>query len=62
MRIFGIVEPQIECILPFLKNIIFQPHQSFESPSSTLEGDRQMRSWTYLYKIQFQTTFIQTFF
>ncbi len=26
MRIFGIVELQIECVLPLLKNIILQPH------------------------------------
>ncbi len=36
MRIFGIVKPKIECIFPFLKNIIFQTRQSFESFSSTM--------------------------
>ncbi len=62
MRNFGIVESQIECMLPFLKNIIFQAHQSFESPSSTLGRDRRLRSRTFLFKIQFRTTFIRTFF
>ncbi len=62
MHIFGIVEPQIEYILLFLKNTIFQAHQSFEFPSSTLRGDRKMRWRTFLYKIQFRTTFIRTFF
>ncbi len=49
-------------LLPFYYNIIFQPYQTFEFLSSTLEGDRYMCSCTFLYKIQFQTTFILSFF
>ncbi len=46
----------------FLYSIIFQPYQSFEPPSSTLEGDRHMHLRTLLYKIQFRATFILNFF
>ncbi len=49
-------------IMLFQYYIIFQPYQCFQSPSSTLEGDRRMQSQTSLYEIQFQTTFIQSFF
>ncbi len=35
---------------------------SFEAPSSTLCGDRHMRLRTFLDEIQFQTTFILSFF
>ncbi len=62
MCISGSVEPYIECILPFLYSIIFQPHQSFEPCNSTPVGDRHMRWRTFLYRTQFQTTFIGNFF
>ncbi len=52
MRIFGHVQPQSESTFPFLYIIIFQRWESFEPPSSTLWGDRHMRSWTFLYEIQ----------
>ncbi len=58
MRTFGSVDSYVECILPFLYRIIFQPYQSFEPPSSIPGGDRHRRSPTFLYKIQFQTIFI----
>ncbi len=53
MCIFGSVELQIECNLQFWYNIIFQRYQSFESSSSTLRGNRYMRSRAFLYEIQF---------
>ncbi len=62
MRIFGSIEPLNECLLPFLYSIILQPYQSFELPSSTPGGDRQMRSRTFLEEIQFRTTFIVSFY
>ncbi len=46
----------------FSVNIIFQPYQSFETPSSIMGGDRHMRPWTFLYEIQLWTTFIWNFF
>ncbi len=51
--IFCSVETLNECILSFLYSIIFQPHQSFEPPSSTLweGGDRHMLSRTFLDEI-----------
>ncbi len=45
-------------VISHFSTIIFQLYQSFASPSSTLGGDRHMRSQTFLYKIQFRTTFI----
>ncbi len=43
----------------FGTRFVFQPYQSFESPTSTLgELDIFTRSQTFLYEIQFQTTFI----
>ncbi len=51
-----------KCNLQFQYYIMFQPYQSFTSPSSTLWGDRHMRLRTSLYEIQFQTTFIPSFF
>ncbi len=46
----------------FLYIIILQRGDSFDPPSSTLTEDRHMRSWTFLYEIQFRTTFIWSFF
>ncbi len=62
MRIFGSVEPQSESTFPFFYITIFQRWVYFEPPSSTLGGDRHMRSWTFLYEIQLRTTFIRSFF
>ncbi len=62
MRIFGGVDPQTESTSPFLYLIIFQRWESFEPSNFTLGEDRHKRSRTFLYEIQFQTTFIQTFF
>ncbi len=63
MRIFGGVEYQIDCNLPFQYNIIFQLYQSFKRLNSTRWGaDRHTRSRIFPYKIQFWTTFIWTFF
>ncbi len=53
--IFGSVEHQIEFTFPFQYNIIFETYQSLEPPSSTLEGERHVRSLTFLYRIQFST-------
>ncbi len=62
MRIFCTVESQTVSTFPFLHFIIFQRGESFEPPSSTLKGDRHIHSQTFLYEIQFRTTFISTFF
>ncbi len=62
MRIFGSTEHLTECILPLLNNIIFQSYRYFELPGSTPREDRHMRSQTFLDKIEFQTTFILSFF
>ncbi len=62
MRIFGSAEPYIECILPFLYNIIFQLYQFFEPLSSTpREEDRHMRLRTFLYAIQFKQLLFEAF-
>ncbi len=62
MRIFGSVDPKSESNFPFLYIIRFQIYWSLELPSSTRGGDRHMRLGTFLYKIQFRTTFILSFF
>ncbi len=62
MRIFGGVEAQTESTSPFLYIFMFQRWVSFEPPSSIPGTDRHMRSLTFLYEIQFRTTFIQSFF
>ncbi len=51
-----------ESNFPFLYIIRFQTHQFLEHSSSTREEDKHMRSWTFLYKIQFRTTFIWSIF
>ncbi len=38
IRIFGNIEPKIDCNMPFLYNIIFQPYESFTTPSFTRAG------------------------
>ncbi len=43
---------------PGFVHYIFQICQSFDPPSSTMEGDRQVHPLTFLYKIQCWTTFI----
>ncbi len=62
MRIFGSFEPQSESNFLFLYIIRFQIYWSLEPPTSTHGGERHMRSGTFLYEIQFQTTFIWSFF
>ncbi len=61
MRIFGRVEPYIECISSFLYSIIFQLYQTFEPPNST-PGEINICARGLLYEIQFQTTFILSIF
>ncbi len=60
----GFVQNSVLSNLQFLYIIIFQRWESFEPPSSTPGGgiDRRMHSRTFLYKIQFRTTFIKNFF
>ncbi len=58
MRIFGSIKPQTVSTFPFLYIIIFQRGKSFDPPSSTPGRDRRMRSGSFLYEIQFRTTFI----
>ncbi len=58
MRIFGGVEPEAGSTFLVLYIIILQRWESFKPSSSTLRGDRHMRSRTFLYEIQFWTTFI----
>ncbi len=62
MRILGGVEPRTEYTSPFFYIIIFQRWESLEPPSSTPGKDRHMRSQTFLYEIQFRTTFVWTVF
>ncbi len=62
MRIFGSIEPQSESNFPFLKIIRFQTYWSLEPSISPCGGSRHMRLRTFLYKIQFRTTFIWSFF
>ncbi len=50
------------CIFPLLYSIIFKPYQSFKPLSSTLGGDRHMRSQTFLDKIRIPTIFTFRFF
>ncbi len=48
-----------ENLLSHLNTItIIETYQSFEPTSSTPGGDRDVRPGTFLYKIQFSTTFI----
>ncbi len=42
----------------FQYNVIFESYQSIESPSSTPGGDSHAHPLTFLYEIQFSTTFI----
>ncbi len=61
-RIFGSVESQTESTFPFQYNIIFKKFQPLGPLSSTLEGGRHVHSLTFLYRIQWSTTFIGTIF
>ncbi len=49
-------------IFPFQYNIISQPYQSFEPPSSSLWGNRHILLGAFLLDIQFRTTFTWRFF
>ncbi len=57
-RLFGSVKPQTSCTFQLLYIIVFPRWEPFNPPSSILGGDTHTRSWTFLYKIQFRTTFI----
>ncbi len=54
--------PKLNQFFCFFYIIIFQRWESFEPPSSTLEGDKHMRSQTFSYEIQCRTIFILNFF
>ncbi len=55
---FGSLQPKNESTFPFQYNIIFKTYQSLKPPSSTPGGDRDVRPLTFLYEVQFSTTFI----
>ncbi len=57
---FGSLHPKNESIFLFQCNIIFETYQYIEPPSSTPGGGRAVRPMTFLYEIQFSTTFIWT--
>ncbi len=62
-HIFGSVEPQSKSDFLYLYIIKFQTYWSLDNPPSSTRGeDGHMRSWTFLYEIQFSTTFIRSFF
>ncbi len=62
MRIFGSVQQQSESTSPFLNIIIFQKMVIFGAHYLHYGEDRHMRSLTFLYRIQYSTTFIWSFF
>ncbi len=59
---FGNLQHKNESTFPFHYNMIFERYLSFKPPSSTPEGDRNVRLLTFLYENQFSTTFIWTIF
>ncbi len=63
MRIFGSMEPQTVSTFPSFYIIILQIWESFEPPSSTLRGDRHMRSRTFFVrKFNFEQLLFKAFF
>ncbi len=62
MRFFGSGESRSESNFSFLYIIRFQIYWPLGLLSSTRGGDRHMRLGTFLYEIQFQITFIWSFF
>ncbi len=61
MCIFVSIDPQSESNFPFLYIIRFQTYLIFGAPSFIHGGDRHIRLQTFLYEIQFRTTFILSF-
>ncbi len=57
MHIFGSVQPKNECDFLFLYNVIFKPYLLSTLAPLQLR-DRHMPSWTFLYEIRCQKTFI----
>ncbi len=58
----AVSSPKLNLFPRFCTLLFFHRWESFEPLSSTLGEDRHMRLRTFLYEIQFRTTFIWTFF